>query len=58
VNVLAVGAHPDDLEQLCAGTLIKYALPVRGSVRGGVPVSYDLVACQTKAALALGRFRP
>jgi N-acetylglucosamine malate deacetylase 1 len=25
VNILAVGAHPDDLEQLCGGTLIKYA---------------------------------
>lgn len=26
VRVLAVGAHPDDLEILCAGTLAKYAL--------------------------------
>jgi hypothetical protein len=25
VNILAVGAHPDDLEQLCGGTLIQYA---------------------------------
>lgn len=25
MNVLAVGAHPDDLEILCAGTLAKYA---------------------------------
>ncbi len=25
MNVLAVGAHPDDLEILCAGTLTKYA---------------------------------
>jgi LmbE family N-acetylglucosaminyl deacetylase len=28
MNILAVGAHPDDLEILCAGTLAKYA--VRG----------------------------
>jgi LmbE family N-acetylglucosaminyl deacetylase len=26
VRVLAVGAHPDDLEILCAGSLAKYAL--------------------------------
>ncbi|ANE45814.1 hypothetical protein SY83_05320 [Paenibacillus swuensis] len=26
MNVLAVGAHPDDLEILCGGTLAKYAL--------------------------------
>lgn len=26
MNVLAVGAHPDDLELLCGGTLAKYAL--------------------------------
>jgi len=25
VRILAVGAHPDDLELLCAGTLIKYS---------------------------------
>lgn len=25
MNVLAVSAHPDDIEQLCGGTLIKYA---------------------------------
>lgn len=25
MNILAVGAHPDDLELLCAGTLAKYA---------------------------------
>lgn len=25
MNVLAVGAHPDDLEILCAGTLLRYA---------------------------------
>jgi LmbE family N-acetylglucosaminyl deacetylase len=25
LNILAVGAHPDDLELLCAGTLAKYA---------------------------------
>ncbi len=25
MRVLAVGAHPDDLEMLCAGTLAKYA---------------------------------
>lgn len=25
MNILAVGAHPDDLEILCAGTLAKYA---------------------------------
>ncbi len=24
MNILAVGAHPDDLEQLCGGTLIRY----------------------------------
>lgn len=26
MNVLAIGAHPDDLELLCGGTLAKYAL--------------------------------
>ena len=26
MNVLAIGAHPDDLELLCAGTLAKYAM--------------------------------
>jgi LmbE family N-acetylglucosaminyl deacetylase len=26
MNVLAVGAHPDDLEIICAGTLAKYSL--------------------------------
>jgi N-acetylglucosamine malate deacetylase 1 len=26
MNILAVGAHPDDLEILCGGTLAKYAL--------------------------------
>ena len=25
MRILAVGAHPDDLEVLCAGTLAKYA---------------------------------
>ena len=25
MNILAVGAHPDDIEAYCAGTLIKYA---------------------------------
>ena len=25
MNILAVGAHPDDLEILCGGTLAKYA---------------------------------
>lgn len=25
MNILAVGAHPDDLETMCAGTLAKYA---------------------------------
>jgi N-acetylglucosamine malate deacetylase 1 len=24
VNILAIGAHPDDVEFLCAGTLLKY----------------------------------
>ena len=24
MNILAFGAHPDDIEFLCAGTLIKY----------------------------------
>ena len=26
MNILAIGAHPDDLELLCGGTLAKYAL--------------------------------
>jgi LmbE family N-acetylglucosaminyl deacetylase len=25
MNILAIGAHPDDIEYGCAGTLIKYA---------------------------------
>ena len=25
MNILAVGAHPDDVETMCAGTLAKYA---------------------------------
>lgn len=25
MRVLAIGAHPDDLEIMCAGTLAKYA---------------------------------
>ena len=25
MNILAVGAHPDDVEILCSGTLLKYA---------------------------------
>jgi LmbE family N-acetylglucosaminyl deacetylase len=30
VNILAVGAHPDDIEFGCGGTLIKYALKGHG----------------------------
>ena len=26
MNILAIGAHPDDVEFLCAGTLALYAL--------------------------------
>ena len=25
MNILAIGAHPDDIEVMCAGTLAKYA---------------------------------
>ena len=25
MNILAIGAHPDDIELGCAGTLLKYA---------------------------------
>ena len=25
MNVLAIGAHPDDVENMCGGTLAKYA---------------------------------
>ena len=25
MNILAIGAHPDDVETMCAGTLAKYA---------------------------------
>ena len=25
MNILAIGAHPDDIEQGCGGTLAKYA---------------------------------
>jgi len=45
VNILAIGAHPDDIEFGCGGTLIKYAikghdiylLVLTDGRRGGVP---------------------
>ena len=31
VNILAIGAHPDDIEFGCGGTLTKYARGATGS---------------------------
>ncbi len=46
MNILAIGAHPDDIEYACAGTLIRHAqkgdrvflLVVTDGSAGGDPV--------------------
>ena len=63
MNILAIGAHPDDIEFGCGGTLIKYAgkgaridlLVVTDGARGGRPRTRR--AEQLKAAKVLGARR-
>lgn len=51
MNILAIGAHPDDIEIGCGGTLIKYTdrghkvffLVVTGGGQGGKP-AYDIMS--------------
>ena len=55
MNILAIGAHPDDIEFGCGGTLMKYAM--RGHnvsllvlTAGGVGGSPDVRVCEQKKA--------
>ena len=48
MNILAVGANPDDIEFLCAGTLAKYA-------QRGDNVSISFLTNGDKGSLELGR---
>jgi LmbE family N-acetylglucosaminyl deacetylase len=60
MNILAIGAHPDDIEFGCGGTLIKYArkghdvhlLVLTDGARGGDPMARRLE--QEEAARRLG----
>lgn len=47
MNILAVGANPDDIEFICAGTLAKYA-------RRGDNVSMSFITSGDKGSLVLG----
>lgn len=53
MNILALGAHPDDVEYLCAGTLLKYrskghkifiALTTSGNIGSNVHASREEIA--------------
>ena len=50
MNILAIGAHPDDIEFSCAGTLIKYA-------QGGHTVLLLITTKGEMGGEAEGRFR-
>ena len=60
MRVLAIAAHPDDLETACAGTLAKYALAGHtvimcnlsdGALGGNIPKA-ELAALRSKEAEA------
>ena len=60
MNILAIGAHPDDVEIGCAGTLIKYAqkghhvfllITTKGEMGGEDKIRYEE---QMKAADIIG----
>ena len=44
-SVLAVGAHPDDLEIMCAGTLTKYTkLGIKVSMAIATPIMAGVIS--------------
>ena len=58
MNILAIGAHPDDVEFLCAGTLLKYrqqehkifiALTTSGNIGSNVAASREEIAAIREA---------
>lgn len=48
MNVLAVGANPDDIEFLCAGTMVKY-------IRRGDNISFSFITTGDKGSVELGK---
>jgi LmbE family N-acetylglucosaminyl deacetylase len=55
MQILAVGAHPDDLEILCGGALARFAArgdAVNDCSRGtqGVTMQYGPMICDTRPA--------
>jgi LmbE family N-acetylglucosaminyl deacetylase len=65
MNILAIGAHPDDVEIFCAGTLLKYrrqghrvllALTTSGNVGSDIIEGRERIAATREAEqLAAGR---
>lgn len=66
MNILAFGAHPDDIEFLCAGTLLKYhkqghkifiALTTSGNTGSNdIPSRYETAAIREKEQLAAAKY--
>ena len=59
MRVMAIGAHPDDLEILCAGTLARYVAEghsvimchvARGDLVAGVLIRAAIAAIRPRAA--------
>ncbi len=66
MNILAIGAHPDDIEYMCAGTLLKYrqaghnifiALTTSGNIGSNLHESREAIAAiREKEQLAAAKY--